>query len=96
MLENILTPHGNQPRAAESTTDRESASQSRIPLTRSTNSTAHTVAPRFAPYTNDVTFFSTFATNLVHAMSEIYRDICLQMQRHSRHVVTFAYLPVGR
>ena len=46
--------------------------------------------------TNDVTFFSTFATNLVHAMSEIYRDICLQMQRHSRHVVTFAYLPVGR
>ena len=38
-----------------------------------------------------VTLFSTFATNLVHAMSEIYRDICLQMQRHSRHVVIFAY-----
>ena len=54
------------------------------------------VGDDIAPSTNVVTFFSTFATNLVHAMSEIYRDICLQMQRHSRHVVTFAYLPVGR
>ena len=54
------------------------------------------VGDDIAPSTNVVTFFSTFATNLVHAMSEIYRDICLQMQRHSRHVVTFAYRPVGR
>ena len=42
------------------------------------------------------TFFVTFASNLADEMSATCRDIWLPLQRHSRHVVTFAYRPVGR